>query len=196
MSKQDAHASESDEAEEILFPVLVASDQSTEVLEPREEPLDLPPIPISTKCSTVLGSRPSSIRFVRCDQLDSALLTQLNVQRIRVVSTISDHAVRVVGQEGLLERRLDESSLMRRSACDPHGERKTSAVCHCHDLGALAPLRFSDARAPFLAPAKVPSMKDSERSKPPRLCRSWAMPSRIRSIVPSRHQRWNRRWQV
>lgn len=63
----------------------------------------------------------------------------------------------------------------------------------CHDLGALAPLRLSDARVPFLTPAKVPSMNASERSKPARLYKSWTRPCRMRSIVPSRHQRWKRR---
>jgi hypothetical protein len=57
---------------------------------------------------------------------------------------------------------------MGRCACDPKGDRQTRAVCNGHDLGALPPLRLPDSRAPFLAPAKVPSMKHSVRSMPPR----------------------------
>jgi hypothetical protein len=55
-----------------------------------------------------------------------------------------------------------------RSACDANGDRKTSAVCNCHDLGPLPALGLSDAAPPFLAPAKVPSMNASLRSIFPR----------------------------
>jgi hypothetical protein len=57
---------------------------------------------------------------------------------------------------------------MRRSTRDPCGDRKTMAVCDCHDLGPLAALRLPDGGAPFLAPAKVPSMKASLMSMAPR----------------------------
>jgi hypothetical protein len=77
-----------------------------------------------------------------------------------------------------------------------YGDRKTSAVCDCHDLGPLAPLGFPDTEPPFLAGTKVPSTKASDRSMPPRLSRSSAKVSRIFSIVPSRTHRWNLRWQV
>jgi hypothetical protein len=61
-----------------------------------------------------------------------------------------------------------------RSTCDANGDWKATSVCHRHDLGALAPLRLSDGRAPFFAPEKEPSMNDSERSIPPRPSRSRA----------------------
>jgi hypothetical protein len=79
---------------------------------------------------------------------------------------------------------------VRRSACNPDGDRKTSAVCNGHDLGPLAALGFSDAAPPFLAPAKEPSMKLSLRSIFPRARRSRASASRIRLNTPLRLQRW------
>jgi IS5 family transposase len=54
---------------------------------------------------------------------------------------------------------------MRRSARDPSGDRKTVAVCDCHDLGALAALGFPNARAPFLAPLKAPHAQDFTNRK-------------------------------
>jgi len=42
MSKQDADASEMDEAEEVFNVSLVADDESAKVVEPGEEPLDTP----------------------------------------------------------------------------------------------------------------------------------------------------------
>jgi hypothetical protein len=60
------------------------------------------------------------------------------------------------------------------------------AVDDCHDLCALAALGFTDHGAPFLAPAKVPSMEDSVRSMPPRSWRSRASACSTLSSVPSR----------
>jgi hypothetical protein len=79
---------------------------------------------------------------------------------------------------------------MRRSTRNPGGDRKTSAVCDCHDLGPLPALGLPDGEAPFLAPAKVPSMKASLMSIPPRSYRSFARACRIRWIVPSRDHCW------
>jgi hypothetical protein len=85
---------------------------------------------------------------------------------------------------------------VRRCTCDMYGDRKTSAVCNCHDLSPLAALRFPDAGPPFLAPTKVPSMKPSRRSMPPRSRRSLASAARIVSNVSSATHSWNLRWHV
>jgi hypothetical protein len=42
------------------------------------------------------------------------------------------------------------------------------SISNGHDFDALAPLGFADRSAPFLAALKLPSMKHSERSNPPR----------------------------
>jgi hypothetical protein len=63
---------------------------------------------------------------------------------------------------------------MRRSAGHVHGERKTMAVCDCHDFAAFAALCRADTRAPFFAPLKLASRKDSLRSSFPRSRKSSA----------------------
>jgi hypothetical protein len=85
---------------------------------------------------------------------------------------------------------------VRRSRGGADGERKTKAVCHCHELRTFAPLGRSHTPAPFFATMNVPSIKHSVRSRPPRSLRSDAKASRMRSSVRSRTQRWKRRWQV
>lgn len=85
---------------------------------------------------------------------------------------------------------------MRRSASNPGGERKTSAVCNNHDLGPFSTLCFTHARAPFFAPAKEPSIKASFSSSPPLSRRSSARALSAPSSVPSRAQAWKRRWHV
>src|SRR5262245_29520259 len=66
---------------------------------------------------------------------------------------------------------------MRRSRRCVNGERKTSAVCNCHELHAFAPLGLSHSEPPFLATTNIPSIKHSLRSRSPRArgssARSW-----------------------
>lgn len=85
---------------------------------------------------------------------------------------------------------------MRTSTCCAYGDRKTSTVCHCHEFRTFAPLGLSHLSPPFLAPTKVPSIKPSLTSIPPRSYRSCAKPCRSCSITPNRTHRWKRRWQV
>jgi len=165
--QQDADASEVDEAQEVLGVSLVAGDQTPVVLEPGEQAFDLPSAPVSTQESAILGL-PFAGGQVRGDEFDPALLAQALVQAVAVVGLVSDQTVGGVLEEAVVDRLLDEGDLMWRSTGNPTGDRKTSAVCNCHDLGPLPALRLSDARAPVLAPAKVPSMKASVMSSPPR----------------------------
>jgi hypothetical protein len=65
---------------------------------------------------------------------------------------------------------------MALTTSNPCGDRKTIAVCHCHDLGRFAAASDSNARPPFLAPAWEPSMYASLRSSFPRSRRSSASP--------------------
>src|SRR6267143_5347414 len=59
------------------------------------------------------------------------------------------------------ERRFRKPRFVRGCRTKVLSQRKTLAVDHHHPLRALAPLGFSDSRAPFLAGAKLPSRKDS-----------------------------------
>lgn len=85
---------------------------------------------------------------------------------------------------------------MRRSTCNPNGDRKTMTVCDCHDLGALSAFGLPNAKPPFLAAANEPSINASFKSIPPRSCRSLANASSIFVSVPFFIHRWKRRWRV
>jgi hypothetical protein len=75
-------------------------------------------------------------------------------------------------------------------------QRNTLAVRHHHPLRALALLGFADAGPPFLAGAKLPSMKASCQSKAP-LASSWAKKARqISSQIPLSSQSFRRRQHV
>ena len=140
--------------------------------EPGEEALDLPAAGITSKAAAVLGLRSLAARPVRRDELDPTLFEESRVERIAVISSVANKTIGCVSEKTGVERGFDEFRLMRRSTRNPGGDRKTMAVRDRHDLGPLAAFGLPDGEAPFLAPAKVPSMKASVMSMPPRFSRS------------------------
>ena len=146
-----------DEAEVIERMALVADDQAAEVAQPGEESLHLPAafVPAQRPAILRLGAFPAAP--VRRDHLDPQLQERL-VERVGIVGAVADEPSGQVGYEAGVEGSGDEGDLVRRSRGGTCGERKASAVCHCHELRTLAPLGRSHAAAPFFATTKVPSM--------------------------------------
>src|SRR5882672_1352622 len=156
---------------------IVANDQATKVAEPGEGAFHLPATPIATQGPTVLGTRLAAIPAMRCDQLDSSCRQPL-AQRIAVVGAIGDHPQRFLawpstaippGHADRRERLFREPHLVGRCRVKLLSQRNKLAVDHHHPLRALAPLGFSDFRAPFFAGAKLPSRNDSLQSS----CSRW-----------------------
>ena len=193
MPQEDDSTSELDHPEEILWVVFPANDNATKVMKPGEQALDLPTAAISTQAATVLSCGGHTHKFVRCDELHAVALPDVLVQRIAVVSAVTDHPRRSFSEEALLERGFDEFCFMRRSAGHVHGERKTMTVCDCHDFAAFAALCRANSRAPFFAPLKLASMNDSLRSSFPRSRKSSASFCSKHVSSPLRCQDWKRR---
>jgi hypothetical protein len=170
--------------------------QASKVLQPREEPFDLPPAFVTPEFSPVLAVRSCAITTVRGDQLDSVLLGKPIHHRVAVISLIANQSFRLVGHETVRDRSLDQLLLMRRSARNPEGDRKTMAVCDCHELAPFADERSTNAIAPFFAPMKEASINVSSRPSRPRANKSSASAQRMPSSTPPRCHRWKRRWQV
>lgn len=171
------------------------STNTTKLLQPRKQPLDLPSPLVAAQSSAVLCRCFLPVRLVRRDHLNT-FCSKLFVQRVRVVSFVSDQSLWSLGSKTLKQSFSDKGDFMRRSALRIDGEWKTSSVCHCHELRALAPLSFTNSWPPFLATMNVPSIKHSERSISPRVRKSSAKASKTLRSVPSRDHCWNRRWQV
>ena len=197
MPQQDNDAAKLDKAQEVDRMIFVPSHDPTEVIEPREESLYLPSAPVSSKRAPILAvGLPVGSADVGCDELDASLLGKPPVERIAVVGLVADQPFRPLFEEGAVEGSLDEGDFVGRSAFDANGDRKTRAVCNCHDLGLLTALGRPDAEPPFLAPTKEPSTKHSLTSIPPLSLRSAARARRMLRSVPSFDHCWNRRWQV
>ncbi len=170
--------------------------QAAEIFQPCEEPLDFPSPLVTPKFSPVLAVRSCAVTTMWCDQFDAVLPGQQIVQGVAVISPIGNQSFRLLGHKAVLDRSLDEFLLMRCSARNPEGDRKTMAVCDCHELGPFADERSTNAIAPFLAPMKEASINVSSRPSCPRANKSSASAQRIPSSTPERCHRWKRRWQV
>src|SRR5579859_4500006 len=153
--------------------IFVANNETTEVKQPGEEPLDFPTPPKSSQRSPILcGHFP--VLFVRRNHFHSILVHHFPVKLVTVVCLVPNQSFGNIGDDPFLDGFLDECHFSRRSTFCPQGERKTMAVCNTHDLGALAALGLADESPPFLAGTNVPSTKHSFRSKPPASCRCLA----------------------
>jgi hypothetical protein len=77
-----------------------------------------------------------------------------------------------------------QGDFARRSTSHTNGDWKRAFVCNNHDLGAFPTFRRSHTSTPFLAEAKVPSMKHSWSESFPRPSISSASSLRITSSTP------------
>jgi hypothetical protein len=193
MPQEDDGASELDHPEEIFWVVFPANDGTTKVMKPSEQTFHFPPTPVAAQNPAVLRRRCDAHEFVGRDELHAVAFVDALVQWIAVVRAVADHAFRGFSKESLVERGLDELRFMRRSAGHVHGERKTMAVCDGHDFAAFTALCRANTRAPFFAPLKLASMKDSLRSSFPRSRKSSASFCSKRVSNPLRCQCWKRR---
>lgn len=181
---------------EIIFkkPFLPSSN-ATKIMQPGKETFDFPASSVATQQAPVLGCRFATISPMRSNHLD-ILLRKALVEWIAVVSAVADQSLGQLLDKYFGESVSDKGDFMRRSRRCVDGERKTCAIRHCHELATFAPLGLSHSCAPFFATTKVPSMKHSLSSSPPRSFKSFASASSIKRSVPSRTHCWKRRWQV
>ena len=183
-------------SQEIFYMVFVPNNQSPEVLKPGKQALNLPSAPVASQFPAVLGSWFFASHTMRCDHFNTAFFEKLIVKFIAVVRLITNQLIRRIFSKAAVYSGFDKLYLMGRSAFNVSGDRKTSSVCDCHDLGAFAALCLADSKTPFFAGAKLPSMNASRISILPRSFRSstnsWAM----RWKTPCPTHCWNRRWHV
>src|SRR5215203_447474 len=182
-------------AEKIIQMIFIANHDSPVIVHPGKQSFDFPAPLVTPEFSAVLRFCLLPVSFMRRNQLNSKF-RQLFVERVGIIRFIADQFLRLLRYQSVLNCGGDESDFMRRSTRCVNGERKTSAICHCHSRSTFAPLGLSDSAPPFLADTKVPSIKHSERSNLPLDCKSSAKAVKTFRKVPSLTQVWKRRWQV
>src|SRR5271163_4594355 len=111
MPQEDQRTSELNHAEEVSGIAFPAAGESTEVLEPGEEPFDFPAPQVSAQRSTILSSFP--LAPVWRDHFDAVSLPKPLVQWIAVVGLIANQALRQGCGMSLCERGFNQRGLIR-----------------------------------------------------------------------------------
>jgi len=176
--------------------IFIPYNQAPIILKPGKQPLNLPSSPISTKFTSILSMLLFSVNFMRRNQFNVSVFRKLLVKFVAVIRLIADKPIRGILGKTTIYCRLNQLHFMGRSAFNMSGDRKTSSVCDGHDLGAFAALCLADSKTPFFAGTKVPSMKASRISIPPRSDRSSASSWTMRLKTADLAHCWKRRWQV
>ena len=114
MPQQDAGAREVQHPQEVVDVVFPAGDETAEVMEPGEEPLDLPSTFVAAQRSAVLRSGLFAVPPVRGNHLH-VKLRQFHVQRIGVVGAVANEALGQLSDKSGVESGSDETTLVRRS---------------------------------------------------------------------------------
>src|SRR5215831_617042 len=197
MPQKDDYTGELHQPQIILSMELIPHYQPAEVVKPSEQTFHFPTPLEATQLPAILGLvlRPT-VLFVGRNDLGTELIEHLLVQPVAVVGLVANQTLGHIGHKTSFHRRRHQLHFSRASTLCAYGDRKTVAVRNRHEFAALPPLSFSHAEPPFFAGTKVPSMKHSRRSIPPRSLRSWATANSTSSSTLERTQFWNRRCTV
>lgn len=183
-----------------MFPT---NNQTPKGCQPSKSAFSFVAPPIAAQLTPILSLRPLAVLAMRHNQFNAALL-QLLPQKVTVIASVRDQAFRFLARSprsraGHGNRRqgsIHKLYFRRRGRVQVDSQRKTLAVDHHHPLRALAPLGFADSRAPFLAGAKLPSIKASRQLS---CLRSSSVPKKARQMssqTSCSSQSFNRRQQV
>jgi hypothetical protein len=186
MPQEDDCAGELDHGEKISLVIFPPHHDAAKIMEPSEQALNLPAAAVATQRAAVLGDGLAAVPTVWRDQLHAQGFAQALVQRIAVIGFVADQSLGSFWEKSLLEGGFDEDRFIRSSAGHVHGDRKTMAVCNCHDFAAFPAFCRADSRAPFFAELKLASMNASLRSSFPRSRKSSASFCSKRERSPER----------
>src|SRR6266568_6689577 len=141
--EEDNEASELDKSEEVLGVVFPADEDAALPLNPSEEAFDEPAPHVAAEAAAILGRWLAPVGAMRRDHLD-AVLAQLLIQWIAVVSAIADQVLRLGFDHVKVEAQLHQTHLMmvRRVRADREGQ--SMAINNRHDFHAFPALRRSD----------------------------------------------------
>jgi len=182
--------------------MFMTNQQSAELAQPRVGSLDDPAALVPPQLASVFLPSTLVIFPIGHNQFDATLLQALT-KRIRVISPVSNHALRLLSRTTLgpwhadfAERGFRKRNFVRRGTFQPNSQRNTFTVDQYHPLCALATLGFTDRTAPFLAGAKLPSRKLSSHFSSPSSSNAPRKARQAFSQTPCSSHCCNRRQQV
>ena len=104
---------------------------------------------------------------VGCDHLDAIALGQISIQAVTIVGFVADQSWGKGIEEAVPEEAFDELALMRRSAFDTNGERKTVIIGESDDFRPFATLGGTDRKGPLFCLSRIPYPPDIDTDFPP-----------------------------
>ena len=152
--------------------IFITNDKSKKILEPGEQAFDLPSLSISSQFSAILRWWLKPIVSVWSNHLYATFFSQMCIQLITVISLVTNQSFRQFFQKAAVKCIINKCYFMWASTGCVNGDRNTASVCKAHNFGSFAPFGFAHTIAPFFAGAKVPSIKPSLKSMPPRSFKS------------------------
>ena len=134
MPQKDYCTRELDHGEEIFRVIFPAHYDATKIMKPGEQAFDFPSAAVATQRAAVLGDRLAAVPAMRRDQLHAQGVAQALVERVAVIGFVAYQSRGSFSEKSLLEGGFDEDRFIWSSAGQVHGDRKTMAVCNCHDF--------------------------------------------------------------
>src|SRR5450759_1844806 len=175
MSEKDDCTSELKKGEVVFGVIFPANDEPSKVVKPGKESFDFPALAVAAQPTAIVEGGLGSSATVWRDQKDF-LFEQLLAQRIAIVCFIGNNAQRLFWHEQLAQSGFHQLHFGGRGSFCVDGDWKTMSVSNSMILQPLPRLVLPTLQPPGLAAEKLPSTKHSERSSPPRLCKSLAKP--------------------
>ena len=158
--KQNLHTSQMNKPEKILGFVFVTRNNTAVVLKPGVESLYLPSPLVTAQYSAVLRfwTNPASPmrRYKR-----NSFLSQFFVQRITIVSFIGNKYRGSFLCNSFSQSCFNQSNFGWGSGFDHNSDRQALRIANSHDFTAFSSFCRAYLFPPFLALAKVPSIKHS-----------------------------------
>jgi hypothetical protein len=137
-------------SQEIIYMVFVPNNQSSEILKPGKQALDLPSTPVTPQSPAILVHGFFSSFAMRCNHLNAALITKLFIKLIAVISFVANQFIRRIARKTAVYCGLNKLYLMGRSAFHVSGGRKMAASVMAMILVLLPRFVLPTARLLFL----------------------------------------------
>lgn len=150
------HASQLDEFQKDRSVVFIANDETSKVLDPAIEPLDLAEVSVSPQFASVLSCGFGPVRSMWADLFDVATFEPIP-QRIAICGAIINQSLRRLGQGLAIQQRFDQTLFGGAGAMDFRRYWNTLTIGQDYELSPLAALGVSHVGAPFFAREKAPS---------------------------------------
>lgn len=177
--------------------IIPADNESSVIADPCKSALDHPSFAVTPQFATILGRLLFPIRPMGSDH-SNAFSQEPLVERITVIGFVANDPANLFSSRfgASLQGGFSKGYFGGRCAGKLASHRNTFAVDHHHPLRSFAFLGFPNAEPPFLAGAKLPSMKVSDHSRVPLSSSSLRKALQILSQTPSFSHRWSLLQQV